>query len=69
MSRYEGRLVLDNFSKLLYKLYNAQIFFCALRSSRKAFGGPQDPRKPGLRRVVPDWTNYGPQMGQNREGA
>ncbi|SDA05391.1 BZ3501_MvSof-1269-A2-R1_Chr12-1g03375 [Microbotryum saponariae] len=29
MSKYECRLVLNNFSKLLYKLYNAQNFFCA----------------------------------------
>ncbi|SCZ87751.1 BZ3500_MvSof-1268-A1-R1_Chr2-3g05219 [Microbotryum saponariae] len=41
MSKYEGRLVLHNFSKLLYKLYNAQKFFCAARRlrSRRARAG------------------------------
>ncbi|SDA05361.1 BZ3501_MvSof-1269-A2-R1_Chr12-1g03345 [Microbotryum saponariae] len=34
MSKYEGRLVLYNFSKLLYKLYNAQNFFCGARRLR-----------------------------------
>ncbi|SGY41500.1 BQ5605_C003g02520 [Microbotryum silenes-dioicae] len=38
MSKKEGRLVLNNFSKLLYKLYNAQKIFCATRRlhSRRA---------------------------------
>ncbi|SCZ94431.1 BZ3500_MvSof-1268-A1-R1_Chr12-2g03894 [Microbotryum saponariae] len=31
MSKYEGRLVLNNFSKLLYKLYTLR-FFSALRA-------------------------------------
>ncbi|SGY34495.1 BQ5605_C002g01642 [Microbotryum silenes-dioicae] len=41
MSKYEGRLVLNNFSKQLYKLYNAQKIFCATRRlrSRRARAG------------------------------
>ncbi|SCZ98777.1 BZ3500_MvSof-1268-A1-R1_Chr3-1g05613 [Microbotryum saponariae] len=41
MSKYEGRLVLNYFSKLLYKLYNARNFFCAARRlhSRRARAG------------------------------
>ncbi|SGY30991.1 BQ5605_C002g01199 [Microbotryum silenes-dioicae] len=37
MSKYEGRLVLNNFSKLLYELYNAQKF-SALHSRRARAG-------------------------------
>ncbi|SGY20489.1 BQ5605_C016g08074 [Microbotryum silenes-dioicae] len=39
MSKYEGHLVLNNSSKLLYKLYIAQ--FCAVRRlrSRRARAG------------------------------
>ncbi|SGY19908.1 BQ5605_C017g08377 [Microbotryum silenes-dioicae] len=35
MSKYEDRLVLSNFSKLLYKLYNAQTIFCATRTKHQ----------------------------------
>ncbi|SCZ91554.1 BZ3500_MvSof-1268-A1-R1_Chr1-2g01485 [Microbotryum saponariae] len=57
----EGRLVLHNFSKLLYKLYNAQIFFCGARRlrSRRARAPRAPPARPPTSLFKMKWTSIG----------